>query len=163
MSEWTRAAADWARRTVSSGSTFEQVDIDGLTDRQLPAEAILLAVACARQARSVLDDARSSLEVAVSIPLPQPSDAQIPTSLPDLGDLLDGGWPRGPGHEVPGLYLLETSRWVREDEGEEYRRVLQDPRTPDGFDLAYSAWRSKEDGERGWPFNRCMWLRSRRS
>ena len=161
MSVWTTAAADWARRSLARGSSFEQVDIDELTDEQLPAAAVPVAVHCARAVRSLLDEAHSALEAAVCIPLAPLEDERIPTAVPDLGELLDRAWRYGPGHEVPGLYLLERVRWLREEESVEYRRVFEDPRAPESFDVAYSAWRSRHDEERGWPFNRCIWLRCR--
>jgi hypothetical protein len=55
-------------------------------------------------------------------------------------------WVYGPGHEVPGLYLLRDGKRQPDAEVEEYRLAL---RQPDPRHHAYyRAWRTLDERER---------------
>jgi hypothetical protein len=125
---------------------FAQVDIDQLLD-PAPARGANAMLQCLDTAITVARATDSTVAGMVVIPLPAVEDkAEPPTDHPRLSDVLAANWVYGPGHEVPGLYLLRQGKRQADADVEEYRLAL--PQSDLGHYAYYRAWRTLHERER---------------
>jgi hypothetical protein len=143
----------WVSHALARASAegFAQIDLDDLLEQEPPA-AVSVGMECLDRVLSLLPE-DSQLDALLTIPL-EPAAGWDPA--PSLDRLLGQDWTYGPGHSVPGLYLVHALQWRTAETVEEYRRPL------DGMGLGprivayYRAWRELGESD----FERCIYLRS---
>lgn len=152
---------EWVGRAlvVLESAEFAQIDLDDLLG-DVSGDAIRVGLRCLDVAR-----AESGLAVCTDtdrlLVIPLPWSETLSLSSPDFDDLLATSWQTGPGKRVPGLYLVRSVLWGRYEEVEEYRRHLPTEATlGSGYAAYYRCWRSVEEAEAGWEYNRAVYVRS---
>lgn len=146
--------ARWIRRAASEVSEhgFAQVDLDDLLGAE-PPYAAAIGIECLELMMAARPGS-SDLDGLLTIPLDSASSWEGSTS--SLDELLAGTWTYGPGHPVPGLYLVHPLHWRLVEAVEEHKLPLEDPNLPQGWKAYYRAWRTPGDPE----FNRAVYVRT---
>lgn len=148
-------AAEAASELESTG--FAQVDLDHLLPDP-PVLAVQAALECLQAAVATARRVDSDVDGMLAVPLPVSSS--IMHDSPSLADVLTQPWEYGPGHQVPGLYLLPSAQWRLYERVEEYRRDLGSKGLPEGYVAYYRTSRTEVDAAKGWEFDRAIFIRS---
>jgi hypothetical protein len=151
----------WVATAMTELSTadFAQIDIDGLFD-PAPPLAIRVTLDCLKTAVRLGRMSAPDLDGIAVIPL-ECSETAIALETPSWDQALDREWEYGPGRQVPGLYLVRPAIWRHQAAAEEYRHPIDvEGFLGPGFVGHYRCWRSSQDAERGWEYNREFFIRT---